>query len=101
MVTNTLSLLAFLASPVFVAILSTQAEKWQWFQSISPNGKLSIIGGFSVLLAILSLAAQNALGARPDVLAALDPYVIIALPIINFVVSQMTHGTQTARSLGK
>jgi hypothetical protein len=94
---DTVSLLALFASPALVAWLSKQAETWEWFGTISPNGKLSIIGGISVLLAIASLAAQQFLAGRPDVLGAVDPYVKIALPIVTFIVSQITHGSQTAK----
>ena len=96
-ITDTVSLLALLASPALVAWLSRRADGWAWFQTISPNGKLSLVGGASVLLAMLSLAAQQFLAGRPDVLGSIDPYVKIALPIVTFIVSQITHGTQTAK----
>lgn len=100
-VVDTISLLALLASPALVTWFSTQAEGWEWFQTINANGKLAIVGGVSVLLAMLSLAAQQFLAGRPDVLGAIDPYVKVALPIVTFIISQITHGTQRARSLSR
>lgn len=101
-VTDALSVLAFLASPALIAFVSKEAEGWGWFQSVTPNGKLAIIGGASVLLAMASLALTTFLTGHPDVLGSIDPYVKVALPIINFVVSQITHGSgQPERAIGK
>ncbi len=98
--TDTLGILAFLASPALIALVSKQAEGWAWFQAIAPNGKLAAIAAFSALVAMLSFALTQFVTGRPELLGAIDPYVRVALISVNFVVSQATHGSQEARKLG-
>lgn len=98
-VTDIPSLIAFIASPLLIAFISTQAEKWEWFQAISPNGKLAAIGAVSVLLAWLSLGLSQFIAGNPDVAASIDPFVRTALMALNFVASQATHGVQKAKGL--
>lgn len=93
-VSDTLSLLALLASPAVMIWLSNAAESWGWFQAINSNGKMAIIVTLSVLLAIGSFALQEFLASRTDLLGTLDGYVKVAVPLITFFFSQLTYGAR-------
>lgn len=98
-VVDTVSLISFLASPVLIAFISTQAEKWEWFQAIAPNGKLVAIAAVAVFLSWASLALGTFISGHPEVLAQVDPFVKTALIAVSFVASQVTHGARSAKGL--
>ena len=95
-ITDTASLLVFLASPALITVLSPLLDKFAWFQSLSSNGKLALIVGISTLLSIASVAAQQAVATNPSVLGVLDPYIVPIITIITFATSQLAYGMRGA-----
>ncbi len=94
---NTLiDLLVLLGSPAFMAVLSKWAESWAWLQRLNSNGKLAVIVGLSAAVAMGAYALTEALTGRPDILGAIDPYVKIAWPFVNLIVSQFRYGNSAA-----
>jgi hypothetical protein len=93
---NLATLLVWLTGPGAAIIASRLVERSEWFTWLSPQGKLCTVFAITALIAACAVGAQQFLVGRPDVAAAVDPYVVAILTAVSFVATQVVHGASKA-----
>jgi hypothetical protein len=97
-VTDLVSLLAFLASGAASAGIAKLLEQMAWFQSLKSNGKLITVFSASAVIALVAVYLQSLVSSAPFINATIDPYLKAVLPLINLLITQIVHGNDTVAS---
>jgi hypothetical protein len=77
---------------VAAVIASVVLEHVPAFKALSGNGKFAVATAFAVLAAVLANAGAQALVARPDIAAQVEPYAQIVIAGVALIIQQLTHG---------
>lgn len=102
MVSDLASLLIYVISGGASVVASRVLEQFDWFKSLTPNGRMVSVFGVSAVLAVVAVAVQSVVAKNPFINDAVDPYVRALLPIVNILAAQIGHGmakTQEFRAL--
>lgn len=77
---------------VAAVIASVVLERVPAFAALSSNGKLAVATSCAILAAVIANATAQALVARPDIAALIEPYAQIVIAGVALVIQQLTHG---------
>jgi len=94
MVSDLTSLLIYIISGGASVVASRVLEQFDWFKSLTPNGRMVSVFGVSAVLALVAVYVQSITARNPFINDAVDPYVKALLPILNILASQIGHGMQ-------
>ncbi len=97
MVSDLQSLIIYIISGGASVVASRALEQFDWFKSLTPNGRMVSVFGVSAVLALMAVFVQSIVAHNPFINDAVDPYVKALLPIINILASQIGHGMAQAQ----
>lgn len=91
-----LSVLAWLAGPGLAVISAFILERLDPVQELSPTGKAIVAVSVAGLIGVLAVALQQAIGSDSELIARLQPYVNIIVPLVSLLAQQLAHGAAKA-----
>lgn len=91
------SLLIWLAGPGLAVISAFILERLQPFDELSSNGKVVVSITVAGILGLLAVAAQQIILPNAELVAQLNPYVAMLVPLFSLLAQQLAHGATKAR----
>jgi hypothetical protein len=96
--TDILAVLAWVAGPGLAAISAFVLERLRAFDELSSNGKLVLAITIAGICGVGAVALSNTLAGNSALLAQLQPYMNVLIPLISLAVQQLKHGNDLAKT---
>jgi hypothetical protein len=97
MTTDILAVLAWVAGPGLAAISAFILERLRPFDELSSSGKLVVAITIAGICGVAAVALSNALAGNSELLAQLQPYANVIVPLLSLAAQQLTHGNELAK----